>query len=319
MFDLIKQDLAALEEAMVDNVHSPVDLITEIGTHLVSSGGKRLRPALYFLAAHCTASFDSKKAMPLAVAIEMIHMASLVHDDVIDNAGLRRGTPTANAKWGNQLAILGGDYLFARAFSLVANNQYDGRITTRLAELICDLSAGEIIQNKEIYKASRDEAEYYDRIAKKTANFLGICCEMGGIVAGLTEAETEALYAYGKAIGMAFQITDDLLDLTADSETIGKPAGNDILQGIVTLPVIRALETSPQAAELESIVVCRTMTAAMLERAIAIVKATDGLDFAAAKVDEYLDAARTVLPESLPEAVREAYDLAADFVRQRKY
>jgi len=185
--------------------------------------------------------------------------------------------------------------------------------------LICDLSAGEIIQNKEIYKASRDEAEYYDRIAKKTANFLGVCCEMGGIVAGLVEEETKALYAYGKAIGMAFQITDDLLDLTADSETIGKPAGNDILQGIVTLPVIRALETSPQAAELEKIVVCREMTAEMLARAIAIVKATDGLDYAEAKVDEYLEAACTVLPESLPQDVREAYALAADFVRQRKY
>ena len=319
MFDLIKQDLAALEEAMVDTVHSPVDLITQIGTHLVSSGGKRLRPALYFLAVHCAASVDSKKTMPLAVAIEMIHMASLVHDDVIDNAGLRRGAPTANAKWGNQLAILGGDYLFAKAFSLVADSNYDGRITTRLAELICDLSAGEIIQNKEIYKASRDEAEYYDRIAKKTANFLGVCCEMGGIVAGLVEEETKALYAYGKAIGMAFQITDDLLDLTADSETIGKPAGNDILQGIVTLPVIRALETSPQAAELEKIVVCREMTEEMLARAIAIVKATDGLDYAETKVDEYLEAACTVLPESLPQDVREAYALAADFVRQRKY
>ena len=319
MFDVIKQDLAALEEAMIATVQSPVAIITEIGTHLVQSGGKRLRPALYFLAARGGESFNRDKVMPLAVAIEMIHMASLVHDDVIDSADLRRGTATANSKWGNQLAILGGDYLFAKAFSLVAGNGYDDRITMRLSQLICDLSAGEIIQNKEIYKASRDEAEYYDRIAKKTANFLADCCEMGGILAGLSPIETKALYEYGQAIGMAFQITDDLLDLTAETDDIGKPAGNDILQGIVTLPVIRALGVSADAEELEKIVTCREMSGIMLARAIEIVKATDGIDYAQAKVDAYLERARTVLPESLPAEIREAYQMAADFIRLRKY
>lgn len=318
MFEVIKQDLVDLEKAMVDAVESPVEMITEIGTHLVNSGGKRLRPALYFLAAHCGKVFDQSKTTPLAVALEMIHMASLVHDDVIDSADLRRGSATANAKWGNQLAILGGDYLFAMAFSLVAKNNYETRITTGLSELICDLSAGEIIQNKEIYKASRDEQEYYDRIAKKTANFLAICCEFGGIVAKLSVTEINALAAYGKALGMAFQITDDLLDLTASSEDIGKPAGNDILQGIVTLPVIRALEVSENAQELERIVTCREMTPAMLERAIELVKETDGLDYAQAKVDEYLELACTVLPDTLPAEIREAYVLATDFVRLRK-
>ena len=148
MFDVIKQDLAALEEAMIATVQSPVAIITEIGTHLVQSGGKRLRPALYFLAARGGVSFDRDKVMPLAVAIEMIHMASLVHDDVIDSADLRRGTATANSKWGNQLAILGGDYLFAKAFSLVAGNGYDDRITMRLSQLICDLSAGGLFKIK---------------------------------------------------------------------------------------------------------------------------------------------------------------------------
>ena len=204
MFDVIKQDLEALEDAMLASVESSVDLITKMGTHLVESGGKRLRPALYFLALHSGKKADIGQAMPLAVALEMIHMASLVHDDVIDSAGVRRGAPTANARWGNQAAILGGDYLFAKAFSLVAENDYDKRVTRRLATLICDLSAGEIIQNKEIYKASRDEAEYYERIAKKTANFLAVCCELGGIAAGLPEEEVTALYEYGKSLGMAF-------------------------------------------------------------------------------------------------------------------
>lgn len=319
MFDVIKQDLEALEGAMIASVESSVDLITKMGTHLVESGGKRLRPALYFLALHSGKKADVGQAMPLAVALEMIHMASLVHDDVIDSAGVRRGAPTANARWGNQAAILGGDYLFARAFSLVAENDYDKRVTRRLATLICDLSAGEIIQNKEIYKASRDEAEYYERIAKKTANFLAVCCELGGIVAGLPEDEVTALYQYGKSLGMAFQITDDLLDLTAESDVIGKPAGNDILQGIVTLPVIRALEVSPKAAALEEIVTCPSMSAEMLAEALEIVKDTDGLAYAQAKVDEYLNTACNILPENMPEEIRDAYLLATDYVRSRKY
>lgn len=319
MFDVIKQDLEALEGAMIASVESSVDLITKMGTHLVESGGKRLRPALYFLALHSGKKADVGQAMPLAVALEMIHMASLVHDDVIDSAGVRRGAPTANARWGNQAAILGGDYLFARAFSLVAENDYDKRVTRRLATLICDLSAGEIIQNKEIYKASRDEAEYYERIAKKTANFLAVCCELGGIVAGLPEDEVTALYQYGKSLGMAFQITDDLLDLTAESDVIGKPAGNDILQGIVTLPVIRALEVSPKAATLEEIVTCPSMSAEMLAEALEIVKDTDGLAYAQTKVDEYLNHACNILPENMPEEIRDAYLLATDYVRSRKY
>lgn len=318
MFDVIKQDLAVLEDEMLAAVESPVALITEIGTHLVKSGGKRIRPALYFLAV-CCGSFRQERAMPLAVAIEMIHMASLVHDDVIDSADTRRGTPTANAKWGNQLSILSGDYLFAKAFSLVAGNHYDERVTTRLADLVCGLSSGEIIQNKEIYKASRDVEEYYERIAKKTADFLEICCELGGIVGEVDAPVIDALRVYGASIGMAFQITDDLLDLTADAATIGKPAGNDILQGIVTLPVIRALNTSPDSAELERIVTNRSMTAAELARALDIVKASDGLEFAQAKVDEYLAKARAVLPASLPADVREAYIMAADFIGGRKF
>ena len=257
--------------------------------------------------------------MPLAVAIEMIHMASLVHDDVIDSADTRRGKQKENEKWGNQLSILSGDYLFAKAFSLVAGNHNDERVTTRLADLVCGLSSGEIIQNKEIYKASRDVEEYYERIAKKTADFLEICCELGGIVGEVDAPVIDALRVYGASIGMAFQITDDLLDLTADAATIGKPAGNDILQGIVTLPVIRALNTSPDSAELERIVTNRSMTAAELARALDIVKASDGLEFAQAKVDEYLAKARAVLPASLPADVREAYIMAADFIGGRKF
>ncbi|MBQ3854811.1 MAG: polyprenyl synthetase family protein [Anaerovibrio sp.] len=319
MFDIIKADLADLELALQAAVKSPVDTITEIGNHLIKSGGKRLRPALYFLAAHCGQNYNRDRVMPLAVALELIHMASLVHDDVLDSATTRRGSETANAKWGNQLAILAGDYLFAKAFALVAEHNYGSRVELQLSRLLTDLSAGELIQNKEIYKASCDTEEYFERIAMKTANFLAISCQLGGDVAGLSEPEIQALYDYGYSVGMAFQLTDDLLDLTGDTKTIGKPAGNDILQGIITLPAIRALEVSPDRDELLSIVTDRNMTQEGLSRALELVRATDGVDFTKAKVEDYLARAKAVLPDSIPADIRNSYCLAADFIGGREF
>lgn len=319
IFEIIKSDLSDLELALQDAVESPVDTITEIGSHLIKSGGKRLRPAMFFLAAHCDRNFNLNRVMPLAAALELIHMASLVHDDVLDSATTRRGEETANAKWGNQLAILAGDYLFAKAFSLVAEQNYSKRVELQLSKLLTDLSAGELIQNKEIYKASCDTEEYFDRIAMKTANFLAISCQLGGDVAGLSEEDIQALYDYGYSVGMAFQLTDDLLDLTGDEATIGKPAGNDILQGIITLPAIRALEMSPDRDELLAIVTDRNMTPAMLSRALEIVKAADGVEFTKAKVDEYLTRAKTVLPGTLPEDISNSYKMAADFISRREF
>lgn len=319
MFDLIKDDLAQLEVALQEAVSAPEKIITEIGSHLVASGGKRLRPAIYFLAARCGDGFDLKKAMPLGVALEMMHMASLVHDDVIDSADTRRGSATANARWGNQISILAGDYLFAKAFALVAENGYSKRVDVQLSHLICDLSAGELIQNKEIYKASCDVEEYFQRIAKKTANFIAIACQLGGDVAGLPEHYVQALYDFGYNVGMAFQLTDDLLDLTGDAATLGKPAGNDIRQGIVTMPAIRALETSPDREELHGIVTNPDMTDKMVERALEIVRSSDGIEFARARADEFLQAALDALPEEMPDEIKNAYKMVADFVGGRKF
>ena len=319
MFDLIKNDLAELEVALQEAVSAPEKGITEIGTHLVKSGGKRLRPAIYFLAARCGERFSLQEAMPLGVALEMMHMASLVHDDVIDSAATRRGSATANAKWGNQISILAGDYLFAKAFALVAESNYSKRVDRQLARLICDLSAGELIQNKEIYHASCDVDEYFERIAKKTANFIAIACQLGGDVAKLSESYIQALYDFGYNVGMAFQLTDDLLDLTSDAKTLGKPAGNDILQGIVTLPAIRALEVSPDREELRRIVTDRGMTPEMVQRALEIVRASDGIEFTRKKVEEFLEGAVAALPAEMPEDIRESYRMIVSFVGGRKF
>ena len=175
MFDVVRADLEALEEGLLDAVGSPYGLVTEIGTHLVHAGGKRIRPGLCILAARSGKNFSLERILPLAETLELIHTASLVHDDVIDGAGTRRGAETANARWGSQIAILSGDYIFARAFALIATEGYGGYILKRLSELVCNLSIGEIIQNEMIYKASRDLDAYYERIQKKTSDFLEIC------------------------------------------------------------------------------------------------------------------------------------------------
>lgn len=319
IFDFIKEDLAVLEPALLEATKAKVELVTEIGSHLVKSGGKRLRPALFFLAARSGGDYQRERVMPLAVALEMIHMASLVHDDVIDNADTRRGSATANSKWGNQISILSGDYLFAKAFYMVASGEFSKRVNVQLASLICDLSAGEIIQNKETYTACIDEEEYYDRIAKKTANFIAISCQLGADVAKLPEKTVDALYDFGYCIGMAFQLTDDLLDLTSDSKKLGKPAGNDILQGIVTLPAIYALNVSPDKEELRRIATNRNMTAEELAHAIDIVRNSGGIEYTKKKVQEFLNTARKVLPEALPAEVRETYLMVVDFIGGREF
>ena len=319
IFHWIAPELELLEKTLGETLVSTAPLISEVGAHLVRSGGKRLRPALYLLSAKSCGGFDENKVTPLAAAIELIHMASLVHDDVIDQAQTRRGTLTANARWGNQVAVLTGDHMFAQAFALISNKGYSEDVGERLAALVQGLCAGEILQDSALYTADHNLEEYERRIAMKTADFLAICCELGGMVGGAPTEVCEGLKAYGKAIGMAFQITDDLLDVMGDEERIGKPAGNDIRQGVVTLPVICALETSPDRDELRAIVTDREMTDDMVVRAIDIVRASDGVMKARKRADKYLEEARHVLPEAVDVEARTAFLEAAAYIGQRDF
>ena len=321
IFDVIKTDLEAFEAELAASVVSETPLITDVGEHLVSSGGKRLRPALFLLVAHGGAAFDRARAMPIAIALELIHTASLVHDDVIDEADTRRGAETTNAKWGNQVAILSGDYLFARAFKLVAEGNDDAEVYSKLADLVGTLSEGEILQDHTAYQVPESQNVYYERIRKKTADFLRICCELGGMIGGMSSADTERMALYGHAIGMAFQITDDLLDYRQTSEDIGKPAGHDLAQGFVTLPAIRALEVldEPQRVELTALITNPKMTEDEVARALAIVRTTDGLDYAQEQADIYPERAKEALPESLAAEIRETCLMAADFIGRREF
>ncbi len=316
-FGLVQAELAAVERELASVILSRVDLVTDIGGHLLRAGGKRLRPALFILCAKGGRP-DPAGLVPVAAAIELIHMATLVHDDVIDNAATRRGMATANARWDNHVAVLAGDFLFAKAFALIAAHGAAGALKI-LTATICAICEGEISQAKDIFNPDQTEGDYLARIDNKTANFIAASCELGALAAGMPDADVRALRQYGYAIGMAFQITDDVLDITASSEQVGKPVGNDLRQGVLTLPVLYALRHSPRREELRQIVAARNMTDEQVRKGLAAVHATDAVEYCYRQASDYLASARRVLPASLPAPVHGALTDIADFVGLRKY
>lgn len=316
IFGFLGEELSLFEDALYEAVKTPLPLITDIGTKLVSAGGKRMRPALCLLSAKTASKYDLEHVMPLAVAFEIIHMASLVHDDVLDEADMRRGVATVNATLGNKIAVLSGDYMFAQAFNVVSEKNYGEKAAKKIAAVIGGLTSGEIIQDASVFVCG-DEDDYYERIDKKTAAFFAVCCELGAYVCGGEEKLTEALYKYGHALGMAFQITDDLLDIEGSSSVIGKPAGNDLKQGIITLPVIKALETSDKRDALSRIVTDSEMSEEMLAEALEIVRASDGIEYSQRKAQEYLTEARDAIKGIVPEPLFGNFVRVLDFIGKR--
>lgn len=315
LFNTIQDHLVVMETELSSIIQTPAALITEMSEHLIKAGGKRLRPALYFLCAK-SGSAEPPEMLAVATALELIHMATLVHDDVIDEAATRRGLPTANSKWGNQAAVLTGDYLFAKAFSLVAENGTPQMLKI-LTDIVCSMSEGEILQLKSVFDPDQSEADYQLRIGKKTAEFLAASCKLGGMSAGFSEPDVEALQQYGHSLGMAFQLTDDILDITQSSDTLGKPSGNDLRQGILTAPILYALQSSPYNAELKKMIMLKDMSPANLARGLEIVLSTDAIDYSYRQVQQYLEQARSMLRPSFAADLRDKLSLLADLIAER--
>ncbi|MBR4904222.1 MAG: polyprenyl synthetase family protein [Selenomonadaceae bacterium] len=275
-------------------------------------GGKRLRPMLFLLCANSVKDLPQEKSMPLATALELIHTASLVHDDIIDSSKKRRGVETANSKYGAQIAVLVGDYLFAKAFQLVAENNYGAEVSTVLSKLVKNLCVGEIRQDRSLYEVPT-LAEYYTRINLKTAIFLSSCCRLGAIVAEMDKREVDNLTAYGTNLGLAFQIIDDLLDFVGDEKITGKPQGGDLKSGVITLPVIRALEVSDKSDLLRELVT----GGKDVDTAIKIIQATDAVDYCRTRAEAHIESARVNLPLTLKTSVSLALEQVADFIVDR--
>lgn len=240
------RDLERVEEVLRESVRAEDDFLTEVASHLVLAGGKRQRPAFSVLAA--ATSFDEPRAADLdvirgGVAVELVHLGSLYHDDVMDDASTRRTVESVNARWGNLTAILAGDFLLARASEIAAS--LGTEVAGLLAATIGKLCEGQVLELQHTYDVARTEDQYLRSIEGKTASLFATACRIGALVADLPRDQVDDLTAFGRNYGMAFQVVDDILDVTATDAELGKPAGNDLVEGVYTLPVIRTLTADP--------------------------------------------------------------------------
>ena len=238
LFGPVEKDLAAVEAQLRTSIAGDPPEVAGPMADLFEAGGKRVRPALVLLAALC-GRYDLGRLVPAAMAVELIHAATLVHDDVIDRSATRRGRPTVAAKLGDEQAIVIGDFYFAKAYENAAASGVP-EVVDILARAVMTICAGEVRQQSIRYRYKTDVEEYMRRIEAKTAVLLAACCEIGALLGGLDGRERDALRAYGRELGLAFQIADDVLDYTGTEDEIGKPIGHDIVDGFATLPLMLA-------------------------------------------------------------------------------
>ena len=235
----LEDDLARVEKALLANVRTGDPFLAEVASHLITAGGKRLRPALAVAVGELSGGPADDDVIMGAVAVELVHLGSLYHDDVMDEARTRRTVESVNARWGNLVAILAGDFLLARASEIAAS--LGTEVAGLLAATIGRLCEGQVRELAQTFDVTRSEESYLTSIAGKTAALMATACRVGALTSGIDRPGVEALTVYGERVGMVFQIVDDILDVVATDEELGKPAGNDLVEGVYTLPVIRAL------------------------------------------------------------------------------
>lgn len=314
------QQLAAADMLRVDaliraSLDSDVILIAQIAEHIIGGGGKRLRPMLHVLAARA-AGYDGDQHIKLAAVIEFIHTSTLLHDDVVDESGLRRGRQTANALWGNSASVLVGDFLYSRAFQLMVD--LDSMPVMRvLADTTNTIAEGEVLQLLNIGKADIGQAAYLNVIERKTAVLFAAATELGGLLAGLPDAQVQALRQYGMKLGYAFQIADDLLDYTADSATLGKNIGDDLAEGKTTLPMILAMAEADTASANMMRHAIEQADATALPQITAAIREGRALERTQAIANDYAEQAINALA-SLPQSPqRDALTALAHYALER--
>ncbi|NUP99948.1 MAG: polyprenyl synthetase family protein [Armatimonadetes bacterium] len=317
MFPQIHEDLKEVEVRLRQVVHSRVPLVPEVYLHTVHAGGKRVRPALALLAARAVGAL-TPACFDVAVAVELIHLASLIHDDVIDDGGRRRARLTANRIWGNKSAVLVADYIHSLAYRLLCE-RCPLEAVERLSETVVRMCEGELSQMFNEGSLEVDEPLYYEMIGDKTASLMQLSCELGALVVGASAEVRAELGEYGRKIGLAFQIIDDLLDLTGDEERIGKPVGNDLRCGRLTLPLIHTLHNGNAAAREEILpLICRDQVDTSRIKAIRdVLERAGALRYAADCARRLADEARehlAVIPAGEP---REALEALAFYIVAR--
>lgn len=318
VFELIEREISLVEEEFERQVSSNIQVIDYLGDYIRSSGGKRVRPALLILAAYAVGGDGRREnVIRLATVMEMLHTATLVHDDIIDNADLRRRRPSVNARFGNQTAVLMGDWLYMSAFETTLQER-SLEILDIITRLTRKMTEGELIQLTAIGRLDIDEEEYLDILRRKTAYLFCACCEVGAILGGADRNVRQAMSDYGLELGIAFQLSDDLLDVTADTKTLGKTAGSDLLEGKLTLPFIYLREHKPTLRpQLERVMLDGEYRAISRDHLITLLNDFDILKRIKQQASDHASRAKKSL-ELLPEsAYRSSLEAVLAFVVER--
>jgi octaprenyl-diphosphate synthase len=316
VFDLLRDDLAAIEREFGRGTVSTVRAITDIGEHLRAGGGKRIRPALLLLSAKLF-PHDERSAVRLGGVVEIIHTATLVHDDIIDEAKTRRGRPAANTQWGNSKCVLAGDWLYMQAFK-VAVQERNFKVLDVLIELTQQMVEGELLQMEKLGKCITLE-EHFDLIFRKTACLFSVSMRLGAILGKATDDEENRLGEYGRNLGLAFQIVDDVLDLTASEEVLGKPVASDLREGKVTMAVIHALQhcTQDERKLVETVLAERAFVTVQHEQILAILNNYGSIEYAYTEATKYAEAARKSICSFPDSEVKRALLSILEFVVER--
>lgn len=312
----ISADLAESHRILVDELISDQALISDLCRHVGQFHGKMLRPALLLLAGKACGEIDRDHHV-LAAVVELVHIATLVHDDVLDEADIRRRAATVNRLWGNGRAVLMGDILYSHAFHLCSSldSQYASRLIGQTAITVCE---GEMVQVANRGNCELSEAEYLDIISRKTATLVETCCQLGARYAGADEDTVGQMRTFGGCLGVAFQIIDDVLDLTGDESEVGKSLGRDVHEGELTLPLIHYLSSASQPRRTRLLSLLRGDNPRRYREIAGLLQDSDSIAYAQAAAHEQIETARGALTELPPSAARDSLDAMTDFVLARR-
>jgi octaprenyl-diphosphate synthase len=319
IFDLIQDDLERVEKKLSAESVASVDAVTAIGQYLQSAGGKRLRPALLLLSSKLVGESGST-AIQLGAVVEMIHAATLVHDDVIDAAQTRRGRPSTNVKWGNHTCVLAGDWLYMQAFQ-IALRERNFQFLDLLIGLTQMMVEGELLQLEHIGHIDISEADCMELVDRKTACLFSVCARLGALASNADPQTQEKLGEYAWNLGMAFQLVDDVLDFTAREKTLGKPVGGDLREGKVTLPLVYALECATPAERhlVETILLQRTYDEVPFARILSLLEKYRGIERVRERAQTFTDKARQIINEFPDSPYQRALLTVTDLVTDRDH
>jgi octaprenyl-diphosphate synthase len=316
---LVEDDLVRVEELFEQQVQSDVRLLAEIGGYVREGGGKRVRPALLLLACRL-AGYRGDRAILLASVVEFIHTATLLHDDIIDEATVRRGRSSVNSRWGNDVTVLLGDFLYTKSMSM-ALSQDNLSILRLLSDTTLRMIEGEILEIERNGKLEVTEDEHIDLVRRKTADLFAACTRIGAMLGGVGEEKERALASYGLNLGICFQMVDDLLDFTAEEKTLGKPVANDLREGKLTLPMIFLLRKAgpPAVDKVRTVLQDRSFERVSREEIARLCRDHGALDEARLLAERYAERARRDLQVFERSAYREALEVLPDFILARDH